>query len=110
VAAWALGAVARHKSKKAIFGWPFVYCPSETKWRNFWRSFEILLGLSHREDTLLHHRSKLFSGIFLCRGGVDFFWDGGHVFFVVGPAAGKGVPAGLWVVLCAFKAALPGAA
>ncbi|MEG1054059.1 MAG: hypothetical protein RSF79_18730, partial [Janthinobacterium sp.] len=35
------------------------------------------------------HGRKLFSGIFLCRGGVDFFWDGGHVFFVVGPAAGN---------------------
>ncbi|WP_426087150.1 hypothetical protein [Janthinobacterium sp. PSPC1-1] len=57
---------------------------------------------------LLHHRRKLFSGILLCRSGVDFFWDGGHVFFVVGPAAGKCVPAGLCVVLCAFKAALLG--
>lgn len=27
------------------------------------------------------------------------------MFFVVGPVAGKRVPAGLWVVLCAFMAA-----
>ena len=32
------------------------------------------------------------------------------MFFVVGPAAGKRMPAGLWVVLCACQAARVGAA